>query len=95
MKTNMDDLLVSVCHMLRNPGCYGYLATETMSLSLEILYQRIKKADCCSVFHQDISQEEYEHYLEKLFTELDLSKIIYEIKNDYENEEGDKNDNNN
>ena len=87
MKNNIEDLLTSVCYMLRDPNGSNYLKTETMCLSLEILNQRIN-ADCSSVLHQDISEEEYEYCFEKLFTnftELDLDVIMDEIKEDIKN----------
>ena len=87
MKNNIDDLLISVCQMLRDPGS-NYLKTEAMCLSLEILNERIITAGCSDIFKQDVSQSEYEYYSEKLFTnftEFDIDAIMDEIKKDIKN----------
>ena len=95
MKNNIDDLLISACKMLRDPNGSNYLKTETMCLSLEILNERIINANCSDIFDQDVSEQEYEYYFEKLFTnftELDLDVIMDEIKQDIKNM-GDTNEN--
>jgi hypothetical protein len=61
MKNNIEDLLISVCQMLRDPNGSNYLKTETMCLSLEILNERIITAGCSDIFNQNVSQSEYEY----------------------------------
>lgn len=93
-ENNINYLLFSASHILQYPECYGEISRDVMAKSLEVLYQRIVKADCLFIFDQEVSKEEYEEYFEELFTELNLVNLIDEIKNDYENAEGDIKDDN-
>ena len=93
-ENNIDYLLLSACNMLRYPYSYDEISMDVMAKSLEILYQRIVKADCLFVFDQEISKEEYEEHFEELFTELNVVNMIAAIKRDYENIEGDTQDDN-
>ena len=90
---NIDYLLFRACDMLCFPYNYSEIRMDVMAKSLEILYNRMVKADCLFVFEQEISKEEYEEHFKDLLIELNAIDMIAAIKKDYENIEGDTNDN--
>ena len=90
---NIDNVLNRACDMLRFPYNYSEIRMDVMAKSLEILYNRMVKADCLFVFEQEVSKEEYDKYFKDLLVELNAVDMIAAIKKDYENIEGDTNDN--